>query len=129
MSSEEEIEYLEPDIALRRIESALNRADQDLYDNLRLFADRAMLHRIKWAKDKSGELAVYARILLEVGTMSLNPQPLLSEISGIELLAKKELTQEEEKNLFSTMIRATEDMTPRQLYFLLEKLRTEPMIA
>jgi hypothetical protein len=84
-----------------------------------------MLHRITWAKDKSRELGVYARILLEVGTLSENPQPLLNEISGIESLAKKELTHEEENSLFSTMVRATEDLSPKQLYYLLEKLRTE----
>ncbi len=120
-------ESLDRDLSIVGIEDRLKKSDEELFENLRLFAERIMLYRITRAKDKSAELGVFARILAEVGTMSENPENLLEEISGIESLAKKELTKSEETNLFSTMVQATENLSARELYYLLEKLRSEPM--
>ncbi|MDH2901047.1 MAG: hypothetical protein PXY39_08745 [archaeon] len=120
-------ESLDLTIGIEAIKKKLERADQELFENLRLFVERIMLYRLTRAEDKSVELGIFARILTEVGTLSENPESVLSEISGIESLAKEKLSQSEETNLFSTMVRATESLDSKQLYYLLEKLRTESM--
>jgi hypothetical protein len=119
----------DPEIALEGIKNTLEKADQELFENLRLFAERIMLYRITKSEEKNDELGIFARILLEVGTLGENPEIVLSEISGIESLAKEKLTVPEVSNLFSTMVQATEKLDSKQLYYLLEKLRTEPMKA
>lgn len=120
-------ESLDLTFGVEAIKSTLERADQELFENLRVFIERIMLYRITRAQNKTTELGIFARLLIEVGTMSENPETVLSEISGIESLAKEELTDSEETNLFSTVVRATEDLDSKQLYYLLEKIRTEPM--
>lgn len=115
----------DPEIALEGIKNTLEKADQELFENLRLFAERIMLYRITKSEEKNDELGIFARILLEVGTLGENPEIVLSEISGIESLAKEKLTVPEVSNLFSTMVQATEKLDSKQLYYLLEKLRTE----
>src|SRR5487761_1796084 len=119
----------DPEIGLEGIKNTLEKADQELFENLRLFAERIMLYRIAKSEEKNDELGIFARILLEVGTLGENPEIVLSEISGIESLAKEKLTVPEVSNLFSTMVQATEKLDSKQLYYLLEKLRTEPMEA
>jgi hypothetical protein len=120
------LESPDPDAGIERIKSTLEKANLDLFENLRLFAERIMLYRIVRAEDKSLELRFFARLLTEVGTMSENPAVLLNEISEIETLAKEELSQSEATELFSTMVHSTESLHPRELYYLIEKLRTEP---
>jgi predicted hydrocarbon binding protein len=119
----------DPEIGLEEIKNTLEKADQELSENLRLFAERIMLYRITKSEEKNDELGIFARILLEVGTLGENPEIVLSDISGIESLAKEKLTVPEVSNLFSTMVQATEKLDSKQLYYLLEKLRTEPMEA
>jgi hypothetical protein len=118
----------ELDTAFRQCKDNLEKANEELHENLRLFAERVMLYRITRAEDKSAELANFSRILLEAGTLSETPQDLLDEISGIQTLAKEKLSRSQETGLFSMMVRATEKLTSKQLYYLLEKLRTGPMV-
>ena len=101
-------ESLDLAIGVEAIKSTLERADQELFENSCLFVERIMLYRITRADNKTAELGIFARLLTEAGTLSENPRDSVSEISGIESLAKDELTEAEETNLFSTMVRATE---------------------
>lgn len=120
-------EKLDPDPVIEGIKIRFMEADQDLYENLRLFIERMMLYRITRAEVKSTELGLFARLLLEVGTMTENPEVILNEISGVEALAKEELSQSDVTILFSTMVRVTEALDAKQLYYLLDKIRNEPM--
>jgi hypothetical protein len=94
-----------------------------------MFVERVMLFRITRVEEKAPELSLFARILLEAGTMSKNPHAILEDISFLEALAKERLTRSEVTGLFSTMVEATESLDARQLYYLLDKLRTEPITS
>jgi hypothetical protein len=121
------LEQRELNLGLEAVKNTLKKADQELYENLRLFVERIMLYRITRAEDKSAELGIIARTLLEVGTLSENPGVLLEEISSLESLAKEKLTQSEITNLFSNLSDTTENLDAKQLYYVLEKLRAEPI--
>ncbi len=92
-----------------------------------MFVERIMLYRITRAPNKVTELGVLSRILLEAGTLGENPGVILQDVSWLENLAKEEMSKSEVTVMFSTMVKATEGLSARQLYYILEKLRTEPL--
>ena len=119
----------DPDFDIEGIKRILERVDQDLFENLQMFVERVLLYRITRAGKKAAELAVLSRILLEAGTMGKDPGVVLRDVSWLESLAKEKLSQSDVSRLFSTMVRATESLNARQLYYLLEKLRSEPITS
>jgi hypothetical protein len=105
----------------------LSRADKELHENLHLFVERMMLFRITRTRQKGAELARFARILVEAGTIGQDRGPVLQEITAFGSLVREELSRSDVANLFSAMVLATENLDAVQLYYLLEKLRTEPI--
>jgi hypothetical protein len=117
----------EIDFGLDRIQRVFDTQEFELFENLQMFVERIMLYRITRAPNKVTELGVLSRILLEAGTLGENPGIILQDVSWLENLAKEEMSKSEVTVMFSTMVKATEGLSARQLYYILEKLRTEPL--
>ncbi|MDH2902266.1 MAG: hypothetical protein PXY39_14985, partial [archaeon] len=56
-------ESLDLTIGIEAIKKKLERADQELFENLRLFVERIMLYRMTRAQNKTTELGIFARLL------------------------------------------------------------------
>jgi hypothetical protein len=112
------------------IEKTIKKADAELLENLRLFAERITLFRITRVKKKGPELARFATILLQAGKISEDPGASSSsyeEISSFESLANERLSPADISGLFSAMVDALESLDGKQLYYILDKLRNEPL--
>jgi DNA-binding GntR family transcriptional regulator len=117
------------------IKKTLRKADEELAENLKLFVERLVLYRITRVKEKAPELALFARFLLEAASLEREEDENLSraapsfseEISSIEALRNEKLSPSDVAGLFSAMVDALENLNGKQLYYILEKLRTEPM--
>jgi hypothetical protein len=106
---------------------AVKKADHELFQNLRLFAERLTLFRITRVKEKGPELARFATTLIEAGKMKEECRPASEEITSFEALANEKLSAAEVSGLFSAMVDALESLDARQLYYILEKLRSAPI--
>jgi hypothetical protein len=108
------------------IQRVLGRADQELLENLHLYVERIMLYRITRVKDKTTELRAFRIALLEAGSLNENPEVALKRASEVESVATQGSMALPSK-VFSTMVEATESLNGKQLFYILEKLRHEPL--
>lgn len=110
--------------SLHALEGIVKKADNELFENLRLFVERIMLYRITRTKEKGAELARFATILLEAGKMREDSKVVTSEeISSFESLANEKLSASDVAGLFSALADALENLDAKQLYYFLERLR------
>lgn len=109
------------------IQRVLGRADQELLESLHLYVERLMLYRITRVKDKTTELGAFRTALLEAGSLNENPEDVLRRASGVESIVEREGLIMPPSKVFSTMVEATESLNGKQLYYILEKLRHEPL--
>lgn len=108
------------------IQRVLGRADQELLENLHLYVERMMLYRITRVKDKTAELRAFRTALLEAGSLNENPEAALGQASEVESVVIDGLTMSPSK-VFSTMVEATESLSGKQLFYILQKLRHAPL--
>jgi hypothetical protein len=122
-SADPEQPYVSGFLGLERI---VRKADEELFENLRLFVERIMLYRITRRKQKGAELAKFAVILLEAAKIGEGSSKMIDseELSSIKALANEKLTASEIAGLFSALADALENLDAKQLYYFLERLRT-----
>lgn len=108
------------------IQRVLGRADQELLENIHLIVERIMLYRVTRVKDKIPELQAFKTALLEAGSLNENPEAVLKQVSDLESVTTQDETVPISK-VFSTMVEATENLSGKQLYYILEKFRHAPL--
>jgi hypothetical protein len=109
------------------IQRVLGRADQDLLENLHLYVERIMLYRITRVNDKTAELLAFRTALLEAGTLNENLELALRRAAEIKSIAMRGPGLSPNK-VFSAMVEATESLSGKQLYYILEKFRHAPLL-
>jgi hypothetical protein len=115
------------DSAFEDLRRTFQKADEQLFENLRLFVERLILYRITRVREKGPELAMFARTMLEASNLNENPRDISQEVTWFDALGKEKFSSEGITSLFSGMISATETLDAKQLYYVLHKLRTVPL--